>query len=101
MEQFDRVIGLSMIETFHFNDALTEFGSKRDRHAHIGAGFIGVEGFRHIMNDQRFAGKPALLETEKGEDLAEDREALILLRSLVVKSDSDAAAAEVVAMPAG
>jgi deoxyribonuclease-4 len=100
MQQFDRTIGLGMIETFHFNDALTEFGSKRDRHAHIGAGFIGVEGFRHIMNDRRFAGKPALLETEKGEDLAEDREALILLRSLVVQSDSDAVA-EVAATTAG
>jgi len=83
MEQFDRIIGLGMIETFHFNDALTEFGSKRDRHAHIGAGFIGANGFRNFMNDSRFAGKPALLETEKGEDLAEDREALILLRSMV------------------
>ena len=83
MAQLDRTIGVSLIEAFHFNDALTEFGSKRDRHAHIGAGFIGAEGFRNFMNDARFAGKPALLETDKGEDLAEDREALILLRSLV------------------
>ncbi|MEX1158714.1 MAG: deoxyribonuclease IV [Thermomicrobiales bacterium] len=84
MEQFDSTVGVERIEAFHFNDALTEFGSKRDRHAHIGAGFIGTEGFRNFMNDGRFAGKPALLETEKGEDLREDREALILLRSLVV-----------------
>jgi hypothetical protein len=34
------------------------------------------------MNDARLAGKPALLETEKGDDLAEDREAIVLLRSL-------------------
>lgn len=83
MEQLDRTVGVDRIEAFHFNDALTEFGSKRDRHAQIGAGFIGAEGFRNFMNDARFAGKPALLETEKGDDLAEDREALILLRSLV------------------
>ncbi len=83
IEKFDELIGTDQVEAFHFNDALTEFGSKRDRHAHIGAGYIGVEGFRNFMNDSRFAGKPALLETDKGEDLAEDRDALILLRSLV------------------
>ena len=93
MEQLDRTVGVSQIEAFHFNDALTEFGSKRDRHAHIGAGFIGAEGFRNFMNDARFAGKPALLETEKGEDLTEDREALILLRSLVAGAGDGSSAA--------
>lgn len=83
MDEFDRVIGLDQIEAFHFNDAQTELGSKRDRHHLIGAGCIGVEGFRQFMNDSRFSGKPALLETDKGEDLAEDRAALKLLRSLV------------------
>jgi deoxyribonuclease-4 len=102
MGQFDDLIGLDRIETFHFNDAITEFGSKRDRHAHIGAGFIGAEGFRNFMNDSRFAGKPALLETEKGEDLAEDREAIILLRSLVVGSgDGSGATVPVTATTAG
>jgi deoxyribonuclease-4 len=93
MEQLDKTVGISLVEAFHFNDALTEFGSKRDRHAHIGAGFIGTEGFRNFMNDARFAGKPALLETDKGEDLAEDREAIILLRSLVVGGVGGSAAA--------
>ena len=93
MEQLDKTVGISLVEAFHFNDALTEFGSKRDRHAHIGAGFIGAEGFRNFMNDARFAGKPALLETDKGEDLAEDREAIILLRSLVVRGLGGSAAA--------
>ncbi|HEX5164946.1 MAG TPA: deoxyribonuclease IV [Thermomicrobiales bacterium] len=102
MSKFDRIIGVERIEAFHFNDALTEIGSKRDRHAHIGAGYIGAEGFRNFMNDPRFAGKPALLETEKGEDLAEDREALILLRSLVDGAGGgSAAAAPAVATPAG
>lgn len=102
MEQLDRTVGVKQIEAFHFNDALTEFGSKRDRHAHIGTGFIGAEGFRNFMNDARFAGKPALLETDKGEDLAEDREALILLRSLVAAGDSrNAAPAPAAATMAG
>ncbi len=83
MEQLDRVIGIDKVEALHLNDALKELGSKRDRHAHIGAGFIGAPGFWNVMNDPRLAGKPGLLETEKGDDLAEDRQALLLLRSLV------------------
>ncbi|CAN5649082.1 deoxyribonuclease IV [soil metagenome] len=83
MSEFDRIVGLTQIEAFHFNDAKEELGSKKDRHHLIGQGYIGSEGFRNFMNDSRFDGKPALLETDKGDDLAEDRAALALLRSLV------------------
>ena len=83
MAQFDDVIGLKQIEAFHFNDTKGELGCRKDRHDLIGNGMIGAEGFRNFMRDERFAGKPALLETDKGDDLAEDRAALKLLRSLV------------------
>jgi deoxyribonuclease-4 len=83
MDSFDSTIGLSNLKALHFNDALKELGSKRDRHAHIGQGFIGTVGFWNVMNDERLDDLPALLETEKGDDLAEDRVAIELLRSLV------------------
>ena len=83
MASFDELIGMGQIEAVHFNDALKELGSKRDRHAHIGKGTIGPGGFWSFMNDLRLEGKAGLLETEKGDDLAEDREAIALLRSLV------------------
>lgn len=82
MESFDSTIGLDKLPVFHFNDTEKELGSKRDRHAKIGYGLIGAEGFRNFMTDLRLDGKAALLETEKGDDLAEDREAIELLRSL-------------------
>jgi len=81
MAAFDSTIGIDQLHAIHLNDALKEFGSKRDRHAQIARGFIGGAGFWSLMNDERLAGKPALLETEKGDDLAEDREAITLLRS--------------------
>jgi deoxyribonuclease IV len=83
MDEFDRVIGLDQIEVFHFNDSINDLGSRKDRHELIGKGMIGADGFRNFMCDKRFSGKPALLETDKGEDLAEDRAAIALLRSLV------------------
>jgi deoxyribonuclease-4 len=83
MNHFDSTIGIQHLHAIHLNDALKEHGSRRDRHAHIGKGYIGPAGFWNLMNDERLAGKPALLETEKGDDLAEDREAIMLLRSFV------------------
>ena len=81
--EFDETIGLELLAAFHLNDSKKEFNSRVDRHEHIGKGFIGVEGFRLLMNDKRFWGLPMCLETPKGPDLKEDRENLILLRSLI------------------
>ena len=82
---FDRLIeliGLDRIKAFHLNDSKGGLGSHLDRHAGIGEGEIGVEGFRLLMNDARFAQVPMVLETPKDEDGAEDRRNLTLLRSL-------------------
>lgn len=81
--EFDEIIGIELLAAFHLNDSKKEFHSRVDRHEHIGKGFIGVEGFRLLMNDQRFWGLPMCLETPKGPELKEDRENLTLLRSLL------------------
>jgi deoxyribonuclease-4 len=82
-EEFDRVIGLSRLAVFHLNDSLKDAGSRRDRHAHIGEGFVGPEGFRRILNDPRFQDIPMLLETPKSDDMHEDVENLKRLRALI------------------
>jgi deoxyribonuclease-4 len=81
--EFDRVIGLARIKAFHLNDSQKDLGSKVDRHTHIGAGYVGIAGFRAIVNDPRFAELPMILETPKGDDLAEDLENLARLRALI------------------
>ncbi len=83
MEAFDRVIGLERLKVIHLNDSKGDLGSRKDRHEHIGQGNIGLEGFRHVLNDPRLAVLPGLLETPKSDDLHEDRENLAVLRSLV------------------
>lgn len=75
-------IGLEKVKLFHLNDSKKEFGSRVDRHEHIGKGTIGLDGFRYLMNDKRFAHLPMTLETPKSESLIEDRENLTTLRSL-------------------
>jgi deoxyribonuclease-4 len=82
---FDKNIGLERLKFFHLNDSKKGLGSKIDRHDHIGKGEIGLEGFRLLMNDPRFAEHPMVLETPKEKDLKEDIENLKLLRSLIEK----------------
>ncbi|MFV0437867.1 MAG: deoxyribonuclease IV [Desulfopila sp.] len=83
MAEFDRLVGLGHVKLFHLNDSKKELGSRVDRHEHIGKGMIGLDGFRLLVNDPRFAGMPMTLETDKGDDLAEDRINIGVLRSLV------------------
>ena len=80
---FEARIGLERLKFFHLNDAKKGLGSRVDRHEHIGKGEIGLEGFRLLLNDPRFASHPMVLETPKGKDLKEDIENLKLLRSIL------------------
>jgi deoxyribonuclease IV len=66
-ESFERLVGLDRLKVWHLNDSKRELGSRRDRHEHIGKGFIGLSGFRRIVNDSRFAGLPMVMETPKTE----------------------------------
>ena len=75
-------IGLERLAAFHLNDSKKPFNSRVDRHEHIGKGHLGLEAFRRLLNDSRFAGLPMCLETPKGPDLKEDVENLTTLRQL-------------------
>jgi deoxyribonuclease IV len=63
--QFGKIVGFSRLKVFHLNDSKKPCGSRVDRHEHIGKGCIGLEPFRRIVNDPRFARLPMLLETPK------------------------------------
>jgi deoxyribonuclease-4 len=67
MVEFDSVVGLDQIKCFHFNDSKYELGDRKDRHDHIGDGFVGIQGFANFVNDPRWANHAAHLETPKTE----------------------------------
>ena len=83
MQQFDRLIGLERLECFHLNDSKKGLGSRVDRHEHIGQGTLGLNPFRFILNDPRFATVPKVLETPKGDKDEMDAVNLEILRGLV------------------
>jgi deoxyribonuclease-4 len=82
---FERTLDLERLYCFHLNDSKADLGDERDRHQHIGEGYVGLEAFRLLVNDPRFAALPMLLETPKSDDLHEDVEGLALLRGLIAQ----------------
>lgn len=83
ISDFDSIIGLDRLQCFHINDSKKELGSRVDRHEHIGQGYIGLEGFRNIMNDERLTHIPKILETPKGKEQLEDLKNINILKSLI------------------
>ena len=59
----DRRIGLSRVAMVHLNDSRAEIGSRADRHEHLGAGRIGVEGLRRMLTHPGPAHAMYVLET--------------------------------------
>jgi deoxyribonuclease-4 len=82
-DELNELIGLERLKVFHLNDAKGDLGSRLDRHQHIGKGYLGVDPFRMLLNDERFRGLPMVLETPKGPKVEEDKENLRVLRSLI------------------
>lgn len=80
---FDRIIGIDRLACFHINDSKKGLGCRVDRHEHIGQGAMGLEPFRFIMNDPRFAAIPKILETPKGDNDEMDAVNLSTLRGLI------------------
>jgi deoxyribonuclease-4 len=83
VDEIERYAGIGNVGAFHLNDSKKPFGSRVDRHEHIGKGELGLEPFRLLLNDPRFARIPKVLETPKTIETVSDRENLSLLRSLV------------------
>ena len=87
MRLFGKTVGFAQVKAFHLNDSKAEFGSRVDRHDHIGRGKMGLAPFRFLVNDRRFRAVPMYLETPKGEEDGVDLDVINLkrLRRLVRK----------------
>jgi deoxyribonuclease IV len=68
MDEFDAIIGLDKLLAIHLNDSKKDFGTRVDRHEHIGKGFLGLGAFVNVVNDPRLADIPMIMETPKGSD---------------------------------
>lgn len=84
IENLDKNLGLEQLKVIHTNDSKYPLGSRKDRHMHIGEGYIGLEGFKIIVNHKYLKSLPFILETPKfgpGDDMKN----INLVKSLVLK----------------
>jgi deoxyribonuclease IV len=85
----EQTIGLTAVSLIHANDSKTRLGSRVDRHAHIGKGYIGCEGFRRILTHSKLRSKPFILETPIDEP-GDDRKNLDTLKALAAPRNTKA-----------
>jgi len=82
MKQVEATVKFEAVRVWHMNDAKAARGSKLDRHEHIGQGTMGVEPFRRLLNDERFAHAAFIAETPVDAPGDEERNVRVL-KSLV------------------
>lgn len=70
-----------ILRAVHLNDSLQPQGSRKDRHAPIGAGWIGEDGFREVLATPELRKVPLVLETPTSEGRSH-REQIMLARRL-------------------
>lgn len=63
LESFDRIVGLDRVAVVHVNDSKNPRGASKDRHAPIGAGWLGHEAISRIIRHDGLKGRPFILET--------------------------------------
>ena len=83
LTEVEERLGLADVGCFHLNDSVRPFASRRDRHAHIGEGEIGLALFERMLTDPRLHSIPMVIETEPGDDMEGHRRDLETLRGLV------------------
>lgn len=67
LRDFDRIVGLDRLRAIHLNDSRNPIGSRKDRHARIGEGCIGLEALVRVVNHPLLRNLPFYLETPQDE----------------------------------
>lgn len=86
IEEIDKYVGLERLRVIHLNDSKFPLGSRKDRHMHIGKGYMGLEGFRVLVNHKYLKDLPFILETPK-HDEKDDIRNINLVKSLSALGD--------------
>jgi deoxyribonuclease-4 len=63
LEKFDRTVGLNRVAVVHVNDSKNPVGAGKDRHAPVGAGWLGHDAIKSIVHHEALQGRPFILET--------------------------------------
>lgn len=70
IRKFDAILGLRSLKVVHLNDSKGGQGCGRDRHEHVGKGYIGMEGFKTLFKHEALRDLPFIMETPEVKDEA-------------------------------
>ncbi len=83
LKQYDELVGIDTLKVLHCNDSMTDFDSKKDRHANIGQGKIGTDVFKSLLHEPRLRKLPFMLEVPGMDGKSgPDKENIDILRAL-------------------
>lgn len=82
LAEAEELLGLPAIGCLHLNDSVRPFASRRDRHAHIGEGEIGLDAFARLLHEPRLRTVPMVVETDPEKGMEGHRRDLETLRGL-------------------
>lgn len=88
LEEFDRVLGLPLLRAVHLNDSMMPLGSRKDRHAAIGEGEIGLDALLGVLTHPALKELPFYLETPFDED-GHKKEIAMLRKELGIRQDQE------------
>lgn len=77
LSELNRIVGLKYLDAIHVNDSKHSLGLRKDRHASLGKGEIGLSGFRAMMRHPKLQKIPKYLETPDGEKMWKEEIALL------------------------
>jgi deoxyribonuclease-4 len=63
LQRFNSILGFEVLKVVHLNDSKAGLGSGRDRHEHLGMGYIGEKGFRAFLHHEVVRNLPLIMET--------------------------------------
>ena len=77
LKEFEQIVGLKHLYALHVNDSMHPLGSRKDRHASLGKGHIGIEGFEAMMQINTLKTIPKYLETPNGDTMWKNEIAML------------------------
>jgi len=84
IQEIEQTVKLENLCVIHANDSVGSMGLRKDRHANIGEGMIGLDGFRNIVNKFKNYDLPFIVETPAN-SLEDHKRDIGILRSLAME----------------
>jgi deoxyribonuclease IV len=71
LSKINKILGMDKLLAIHLNDSKAPLGSNRDRHEHLGKGYVGEKAFQHLISRVKDSVLAGIIETPKDSETAD------------------------------